>query len=238
MDDVVVAYKRVGETYEGEIFLRSEETRSTGMPFEGKGYSWMMSRFAERLKDHPSYGAVMDVLSGQRFIRHRLDSRAVELLRTDPAAAISSMSHEPRTVIVRDEPAANASVKVELKVGHDTLADAFGDNVYLRLKDDKIECPFDGRWKQYELEEYGGATGFVRYETVELGDISILPRYENAHWATVCTSRLKWLGEQRGAQRYYLPRAWNESGGWISHADLEKKYNEYIKEKENVSTDR
>jgi hypothetical protein len=36
--------------------------------------------------------------------------------------------------------------------------------------------------------------------------------------------------------RYFLPRAWNTSGPWISHDDLKKLYENYLKEKAECST--
>jgi len=253
MDDVVVAYKRVGESYTGEIFLRSGEERSTGTSFEDKSYAWIMARFAEVLKEHPSYGGVMDVLSGSRYIRHRVDIKTAVLLRTDPAAAISSMHHEPRVVIVKDVivPAVVDWVEVSVKIGHDTLADAFGDNIYLRLKDEKVEFPFDGRWKSFTSQ-------ITRGHTKETGEpwerealwipgyhghvperaVWISPSKVTDSWAVVPTDVLLEIGKIQGIKRYYLPRAWNQSGGWISHEDLQTKYDEYLKEKEDVSTAR
>jgi hypothetical protein len=54
------------------------------------------------------------------------------------------------------------------------------------------------------------------------------PDYERVVWVRFSVHDLLELNKER----YYLPRVWNTSGPWISHEDLQKKYREYLKERE------
>ena len=55
-----------------------------------------------------------------------------------------------------------------------------------------------------------------------------LSKTENPRWAVV---RVETLLDKK-YERYFLPRAWNTSGPWITHEDLQKKHEQYIKEKQ------
>lgn len=137
-------------------------------------------------------------------------------LRVDPVAFAKARSPGPVVVHVRDEVKPTDSVKFIVRAGHDTLADALGDELYIRIKDGKLESPFDGRWKE-ELYPW------------------ISPNKMSENWAAIPTKTLLSVGEKQGINRYYFPRMWNEPGPWISHENLKKKYDEFTKEREQCS---
>jgi hypothetical protein len=128
-----------------------------------------------------------------------------------------------RTVVVRDTPPEVRAV-VRVRAGYDTLADSFGDNVYVRHRadDGKIECPCCGRWMA-ELD----ATETLRCRCTG----RIVPAKICGSWVEICTVDLT---EHPNVQRFYLPRAWNISGPWIKKDDLTKKLATYLQEVSNA----
>jgi hypothetical protein len=147
-----------------------------------------------------------------------------ELLIKNLDAAYQALSPEPREVIVgRSRPSREGA----LRHGHDTLAEAFGDVVYFRARTGKnnttwAEDPLSGRWGVVEKEGQGW-----RLRQLLIESVLFEQRFQ---WVTALTKDLLALG----APRYYLPRRWNPSGGWISHADLTAFYDSYQKEKLDV----
>lgn len=156
-------------------------------------------------------------------IAMEIEGRLSDLLRKDPVAFMrqmdpmmgrpqklaTSMSSNP--LAQRDM--STATLLATLPAGYDTLAAAFGDDVYIRRRDDKYESPISGRW-------------------VQLGDIGVWTVGVNASWGCVAVANL--LGST-DAQRFFLPRPWNRSGPWISREHLQKKYDDFIKERQDVS---
>lgn len=110
-----------------------------------------------------------------------------------------------------------------LRAGHDTLADAFGEKLYCSTRDNSVECPVCGRWHRISAQKItvGCVTGLLL--SYEMRD----------NWAVASIEEL--LATQR--TRYFLPRAWNTSGPWVSHENLQKKYDEYLKEKSCTETE-
>jgi hypothetical protein len=123
----------------------------------------------------------------------------------DPAAAIQELSPPPRRVIVRSPVAVSATATVQpvFRAGADTLADAFGEEVYLKVRDGRFEDPATGRWVP------------LGFEQKLVGE-----------WVRVAITDLLGLP----ADRFFLPRRWNVSGPWITRAALLEKYEEYMKE--------
>lgn len=158
-----------------------------------------------------------------------------EILRADPAKAAEMLSPPPQRIVLSGEktPSKKSSV---LRVGHDTLADAIGELVYLRAKKSVdnvgfgrgvtlIESPITGRWTPTQDQ----LCGDLRYELVE----------GHNQWVTMETRSLL----EKDQPRYYLPRLWNPtmqtgSRGWIDHRQLEELYESYLKEKADVSASR
>lgn len=196
------------QLFSAEILLQEEGSEDRVLLPEVQGtFAFMMSRYAEALQQHDGAVAVMqrtDVAGSRPLV---LESAVVDLLRTDPAAAIRAMSPAPRTVVVRDTVAPVDAVNVRLRVGHDTLADSFGDFVYLRLREGLVESPVTGRWV---------APKELPLETEACGE----------RWYRVVTRALLALGKDR----YYLPRSWNTDGPWVSHVALAERYDNFCKE--------
>jgi len=188
--------------------------------FSNLGFIDMMLGFADLLHTQPEAEAWMLRTERPGLSPLELDPATTQLLREDPMKAIQPMIPPPVRVFVRDEVRPESTIKVRVRGGYDTLADAFGDEMYLRHKDGKTECFGCGRWHPTDKSVvcYGEVNEMIEGAVV-------------GNWFVVNTARLISLC----CERYFLPRAWNESGPWISHEDLQKKYDEYLKEKEACS---
>jgi hypothetical protein len=197
----------------------------------------MMSKLAKKVRTF--YCGVPNVILHRFEVsgEYKLSESTVQLLNDDPAAAIRSMSHPDRKVVIPRivcAPKDELVTQSLLRAGHETLADAFGFYTYFRLKNGKIECPHDGRWKEYSVVTAYNTPG-VYYQgpvTDEYSTLWFSPNIVNEKWARTFTKTLLDVWKKKGLSRYFLPRAWNKSGPWISHEDLKQKYETFCKERE------
>jgi hypothetical protein len=211
--ELVLEYWRVGHRYDGKIKLIDIEGTAQLVTLVGATFGEMMRSYVRELSTRLEVTAVV-VQRGTDGVDHAyvLTDEATAAMRRDPATAIASMLYEP------EEPVSVPPVKklAHVRTGEDTLADAFGESMYCAYKSGKFESPFSGRWEDLDtLDSRMGAVSFVL----------------SGHWLILRTSQL--LGTAQS--RYWSPREWNPEG-WISHADLQKKYDEYTKEVANVYT--
>jgi hypothetical protein len=237
--NIMLEYGREGTAYHG--MLRAEVAPTKGYALvarlEGLTFAQLMTRLARELRAQREWGN--DV---KHVELHRLElegsvyamapSEIAQLIE-DPAAAIRSMHEPDRVVMIRDkkfgEPLISKVMRAQLRAGHDTLADAFGDFVYCRRRDDgNIECPYCGRWGKLtpsvtETDQvvFGCAKCGTNY-----GGIEEITRC----WFTVHIQLL--LSAEK--DRYFLPRRWNKSGPWISHEELKQMYETFCKERDDV----
>jgi len=176
-----------------------------------------------------------------------LDKDTAELIRKDPVSYIRATTMPPQRVTLKRTTKVTVKDEVTiqpkpLRAGSDALAEAFGDQVYLRVRPDTafgllVECPGCGRWvgfamkaatQQFLVKCDKGCSSPSRSGTwVAIDDLAPISKEENPRWAKVSTEHLL----THNYARYYLPREWNTSGPWISHADLAKKHEHYTKEK-------
>jgi hypothetical protein len=242
-----LAYERAGHEYNGTIWVQIWPTRGF-MPeeeFEGYTFSRMMSRLASVLRKYEQCDHLVLERKEIEDSSYEMSPTEVQQLREDPAAAISSMQVPDRTVVVRDPeklvcyPKDEPVMQSLLRAGHDTMADAFGYYTYFRLRDGKIECPYDGRWKEYSVVTAFGTPGvfYKGLDSDEPGALWFSPDIVDENWSRTFTKTLLDVWEKKGLSRYFLPRRWNKSGPWISHEELKQKYETYLKEKEDA-TDR
>jgi hypothetical protein len=171
----------------------------------------------------------LQVSMADRLVWRRTDRAALsdyisppaelELVKKLPAEFLKATEqYDDLRVIVRDSQPVER-VRVELRTGYDTLAEAFGENVYARFRDDGcIECPCCGRWK-------------ARLEGDHVIACECNERIYNVDhvgsWIEIPTENLLMLVQ---VPRFYLPRAWNISGPWVTHADLSRKFDIFNKE--------
>ncbi len=221
---IELVYGRDGETYHGVLSVETPPeivVQEKSRRFEGYTFPRMMSGLAGLIRAHDECVVTLARLEVPES-EYVMDAGTVDMLRTDPAAAISSMSHESRVVYVRDPGKQPAPPPRLLRAGHDTLAEAFGDHVYCIVNQrGQFECLGCGRWSTVtptsmvcsncELRMYGTTCGGSKWFRVRTADV---------------------LGKAHA--RYYLPRIWNPSGGWIKHDDLSMLFLSFTEERDNV----
>jgi hypothetical protein len=132
-------------------------------------------------------------------------------LRNNFDKAMDLLHPPARVVKVRDRP---KTISISLRSGYGTLADALGESIYISRDQDRVESPLTGRWENNQHLNGLGLT------------------IVNQVWATVDATRL--LGVKAG--RFWLPRRWNPSQGWICREDFSKLFNTYKEEKDRCLT--
>jgi hypothetical protein len=206
--------------------------------FYERTFSQMMSRLAKYVREFEGKCEVFLHRTEVEGSRYKLDDELIQLLNVDPPRAIGAMHVPDRTLYVRDSAKPQATATVKLRAGHDTLADAFGDEVYCRLRKYDVEDPVTGRWhglcrsvsRQDEDPEPYSLIYEREGERLELFGYAVGER-----WFRIRTEDLIGLDH---ADRFYLPRLWNKSGSWISRDELLQMYAAYQKEKEECSQDK
>jgi hypothetical protein len=173
----------------------------------------------------------------------QLDGALSKMVREDPVAFMRLMDPtmgRPQkldiSMSVRKEH--SAAIKSNpLPAGYDTLAEAFGDEVYCRMKrGGATECPFCGRWGAWARTTVKGFNSDrVDCEHCKVTFYGQGIPTSRGGWFKIPVVQLFNCARDLGADRFFLPRAWNKDGPWISRADLQKKYDEFMKEKEECS---
>ena len=215
--EIRLRYGRSGELCHGHLRVIGSEPLND-LNFEDYTYSRMMSYLARVIRLHESVEVVLEriELEGSTY---RLDAETVQQLREDPAAVISTMSQPARTVIVRDKQSP-AHIGL-LRVGHDTVAAALGDNVYLAVDAGNFECLGCGRWSAclmpLSVACVSGTCGLRLQGTLH-----------GTHWFSVKTDDVLLAA----LPRYYIPRDWNPNKGWIGHVEFEQMYRTFKQERD------
>lgn len=194
-------------------------------PFTSKLYREAVKHLVEWARDNPEAVLLLLRLGQKPPIAAQLEPKLAMLLREDPVAFMRMMDPtmgRPQKLGISMGIKKEHSVAIKpnpLPAGHDTLADAFGDEVYIRrrhLASDEValyESPITGRW-------------------VPAGEIGVWTVGVNDAWGKVSVRNLL---ESTETARFFLPRAWNKDGPWISAEDLRTKYDEFVKGREECS---
>lgn len=240
MDQITLFHKREGYVYEGRI----EGDGACLREFNSETFGGMLHLLSDSLNFYPFAVLVFQRTDRVGLMPVTLETEMRDLIRKDPEEAAEKMSPPPRTVMVDTE--VKVSARASVRTGHDTLADSFGDKIYMRLEGDKIEFPFDGRWKSFTSYDDSRNAGWEQKECLQIPEYMykyphkrpsgpwISPWKVSSLWAVIPTTTLLDVGEEQGITRYYLPRAWNESGGWISHENLKKMYDDFLEERKGI----
>lgn len=239
-EKIILEYKRVNvDKSTGRIVHSLDSTEQVLKEFDSIEFRPMLRDFAEALQQHPDAKAVWKRTDRAGLIPYDLDDRVTTLFRTDPLSAIQSMcppSSTPSTTIKRaKEEREKRLVAVSVRAGFDTLADAFGDLVYARVRDRKgtphVECPCCGLWQFYMKATASIWSVICANPKCGAFDQPLPMVVANQKWAGFPTPTLL----QTKSTRFYFPRAWNDGRPWVSREDLSKKYDEYVSEKEKQS---
>lgn len=206
----------------------------TETPFQNLAFRDMLLRLSAALMTWPKE-QLIEVLLQRLDLSARapytLDAATVSLIRNDPEAAVQAMefpTQSPLKIVQRVQDERQPLRAAPIRAGHATLADAFGDEVYCRLRKHEVECPGCGFWSPY-CSASALPPAQAPFVCLKKCKSVWVFRYTDA-WAVIPVDSL--LAASLSA--FYLPRAWNEGRPWIGREHLEKKYNEYIAEKEKV----
>jgi len=224
LPEMVIRYRHdEGDTCTGEILLRWEDGSFPAQQLHAIdriGFNRMMGTVSEELNKHKVSKLIMERTDRGGLKPFVFDNPTVELLRSDPVSVIRLMNIPPIHIDLRKEkPAPLTPIFV---AGHDALANGFGDEVYARVRGTggtaELECPCCGLWSTVDTE-------FV-FNCKKKCKLTMPVRFTEK-WAVVKVEDL--LGLK--LDRYYLPREWNKSHGWITRADLEALFEQWKKEK-------
>jgi hypothetical protein len=215
-DEIVVSYERHGTAYEGTI---------EGQAFSGKTFAQMMTLVHMRLVKLPKARLIMQRTERPGLMPVEVAPEDVELLRVDPVTYIRKHTVEPITVDMRGsrkgQHALARGERVEIpkssgiRAGHDTIAEAFGEVVYARMRNNNVESPNDGRWVTLQTLESWLKAAPTEVVTPELG------------WVGIRVADL--LRTQNS--RFYLPREWNPHRSWITKEQLIELLEQFEEEK-------
>ncbi len=227
---VVLEYKREGQQSTGQVLVDEEVLHTfTRVEFEP-----MLYAFASALRDHPEAIGVIQRTDRPGLIPYVLDTNTVDLFRSDPVAAIRSMSTpygSPLTTVKRTKEE-RTPIASGLRIGHNTLADSFGEELYARFDKDRnrVECPCCGIWGLVETADTNGShTVRCHNPSCVVFQRTLQLKRHNGRWASFLTFDLL----TTHSDRFYFPRAWNDGQIWISWENLNTKYQQFLKEKKS-----
>jgi hypothetical protein len=218
--EFLLQYKRVEENYDGVIFANGV----LEVAFKQYSFATMMTVLHHALAANPDATVKLQRAESANFMPIFMEQNMVDLLRADPAKYIEAHSIPHRVIDLRkrDRTSKLAEKHVVprpvIRAGHDTLAAAFGDIVYLSCRNHRVENPITGRW--CSVGELEATHGIKVLETIQ---------QDNGGWVTMALEQL--LDLSSGTNGYYLPREWNAHGPWISKDELVQKYNQYKEER-------
>lgn len=243
MIEVTLAYRREGSTMlsAGRVSVKQDDAPAHDeVSFEHLEYKRMMRELSYALRKLPD-GVETKVII-QRTDRpginpYVLDPASVSLLRTDPVAGLAAMSVEspsPMQVLENIKKAAAPPTPLPtLRVGNETLADAFGENVAFKVRAHELECPGCGFWGVY-------TTPRLLNDPDRAGQVFktafVCHKRCNQRFIVSCHKEWGFVGVEdllkTPLAAFYLPRGWNNRRPWVSRADLQQKYDDYKKEKD------
>lgn len=207
--NVELLYRRIGLHYSGEI---------DGVAFTSKTFEEMMMLVHARLHECPGCGLRISRTERPGLFPVQLEPELLQLLLDDPQQYIQRHTIPDRVADLRSPDrisklaAPYKPPRGGLRAGHDTLADAFGDSLYLRMRAGKVEDPCTGRW----------------CEVAALGCLKGLQAMAVTGWLVIATSDLLKID----APRFYLPREWNDGGSWITKERLQEMYDQFRKDRD------
>lgn len=224
-------YQRDGEAYSGKL-SGVEEGGGFSISFFNYSFAKMLRALHLVLVEHQTADVVLGRLERPGLMSYTLDEGTLDLLRRDPVAAIKhfSPSFERGTLPPPKRPSTDPTLPSApqfLRVGSETLADAFGELVLLRQRVGRVECPKCGR---YRAE--CGTGGCILCEVCGF----VVP----VRGLGQCTDAVEWVQVSvrcllaARLDRYFLPRAWNSTPPWIYYYDLRSKLEDYLRNKEQV----
>lgn len=232
MDDLILVYRPDGALFTGRVLFGngggSERGATSLDDFEKIPFPTMIAKLAEHVSPFVGREEKINVLARRLDLPNqpvfRFDDEMVNLMHADPAAVIRILSPAPIKVFIKKP----AVVGSPLRVGYDALAETLGTSVYIRRRGDQVECPGCGRWAPIRVGTPDPQL-IVSCCLSSACKATLRITYRNDRWASV---RVKTLLVDPEREKFFLPREWNSPGPWVTREDLEKKYSDWLKIKE------
>lgn len=239
---MLVQYRRVPDTEvsTGSVFLM-HATLSQEVHFEDASLLKMFGIMSTLMRTQPQLPSEVLLQRADRagLVPYKLDEETVRLIAEDPVAAATAMSvtSSPLGTVKTIQENRRPVVPPAIAAGFDVLADAFGEEVFFRVRKHELECPGCGFWSAYttiglleDPERKGEVikTAFVCRKKCKQRFIVTC----HDRWGQVAVGDLL----KTSLDGFYLPRAWNEHRPWVSREALELRLNDFRKEKEACST--
>lgn len=244
MGKIVLAYKRDegAETSTGTIETLFGDNRDLSI-FQNLTFNKMICELSEELKAPRSepYDVFIQRTDHEGLVPYKLDQTTVDLIRNEPGAAVVAMTFtqvRPSTAIRKAKQRDVPIVIPPVKIGTDVLAEAFGDDVYFRVRGHELECPGCGFWGMYVSP---GLLAATKREGQVFKTMFACPKRCKVRFVVTCMERwgsvpVSWLLEKTDLKAFYLPRPWNNGRSWVTREELQAKHNQFKKEKESCST--
>lgn len=210
-----------GHTCTGELKLRWSDGSQPVRILEDiykMDFNKMMAKVSGALNEHSIEKLVVERSDRDNLKPFVFDNPMTELLRNDPVAALRMMNPPPIHIDLRKQKMPPPT-PVFTTTGYDTLAESFGDEVYAKMRSGSVECPGCGMWSPQIHSD-------SRFHCSKKCLLVIDTNYVEG-WALFKYEELLTLN----LARYYFPRGWNKSGGWISQDDLRALFEQWKKEK-------
>jgi hypothetical protein len=236
--------------WSGTLELQDQDgKRVRADSFVGMTYRKMLVMLSRMLRENPESKVVFRRTDRKGLQPILLGEDIRVLLRDDPVQALRYMDLQPGSPVQGDE--RNVTPEPVLRAGLDTLADAFGERVYLKMQHGQVQDPLTGTWSQLA---YGPKIGWrirgesnkseswlpIQLEGVVIdtcpsgeteeelkADMQVLAAaLATCRWASVEVEQLL----QRSTKKFFLPRRWNNGRQWIDRADLRARLDKYKKE--------
>jgi len=235
---LILSYMRVdGDLSTGDIRTDDDGEELVWTTFTQSNWRMVTNTFARAVAAYPD---VKDVYIKRTdrpgLIALKLKEEEVELWRRDPIEAMRSWELPQQTISLRESvgrifPVSACPVSESfppLRAGQETLAQCFGDIVYTRYRANLIECFGCGRW----VSEDQSTTPASHFVCDSCGSFAIQNPHELTEWVGVYVRDLL----TSSLSRFYIPRAWNKHGKWITREQLSDFYNQYRLEKDTLSS--
>jgi hypothetical protein len=231
---VRLEYRRDPGAFTSTGSIQQEGTQQEFVAVEFREMMQMLARVLEPGSDETE--VILQRTDRPGLLPYKLDAALVQLLRTNPEAAIESMEFSSQSPSLTAQRAAEATEPPRpIPAGHDALADSFGDVVYFRVRGHELECPGCGFWGMYTSP---GLLDSVDREGAVFRTVFVCPKKCKERFAVTCLRQWGYVRVDHLLEgtlpAFYFPRAWNEGRPWVSRGMLEQKYSAYKAEKENV----
>lgn len=244
MSKITLSYKRdmQSETSSGDISIDHHDVEEVTY-FEKRPFQSMISLLCDELRREPDAEVFINRTDHPGLVPYKLDKETATLIREDPLAAVAAMTYtqaSPSTAIKRARERNVPIVPQPVRIGLDILSDAFGDEVYFRVRSHELECPGCGFWGMYTtpgLLNDPERAGQV-FKTAFACPKKCHGRFIVSCWEKWGSVSVEYLLKNTKLDAFYLPRPWNDTNrsGWIAREELQTKFDQYNKEKESCST--